>query len=277
LPGKNQIVYAILLLIVVVLLNLPLPLGMRVKAGARDNLAPFQNGLSLLVNRGRDVFSLVGSALTGVEEREEMLEEIAGLRRELWRLRSLEQDNRALRKLVGFKEDHERKLLLCEVVSRGDTTGWWQKIRLNRGSAHGVTVDMAVISTSGLVGRTRAVSRYTCDVLLMTDPGSRVACKFAGTEAYGIVTGTGVAVDEPRLLEMLYAVRPARMDYIPRDASLIAGAEIMTSGLGGVYPEGLLLGRVTAIYEQPHKLYRQADVMPAADMSSLRYVFVVLE
>jgi len=79
------------------------------------------------------------------------------------------------------------------------------------------------------------------------------------------------------LLEMLYAVRPARMDYIPRDASLIAGAEIMTSGLGGVYPEGLLLGRVTAIYEQPHKLYRQADVMPSADMNSLRYVFVVLE
>jgi rod shape-determining protein MreC len=163
------------------------------------------------------------------------------------------------------------------VTSRGDATGWWQKIRLNRGSSHGVAKDMAVISTSGLVGRTLSVSRFTSDVLLVTDPGSRVACKFAGTEAFGIVTGTGVAVDEQRALEMLYAVKPARMDYIPRDPSLIAGADIVTSGLGGVYPEGLLLGRVTAIVEQPHKLYRQADVVPSADMSSLRYVFVVLE
>lgn len=276
-PRKGHVIGLLLVLAVVVLLNVPLPTGQRIKGSARDNVAPFQNGLSLLVNRVWEAAALFGSAVTGADERKAMLEEIAGLQAQIWRLKIHEQDNRELRKLVGFQERQSRRLLLCEVVARGDTTGWWQKIRLNRGSAHGIATDRAVITTDGLVGRTVAVSRYTADVLLVTDPNCRVACKLADTGAFGIVTGAGPAVAGETRLDMLYAVRPCRMDYIPKNQDVVKNMEVVTSGLGGVYPEGFLLGHVADIHDDPDKLYRRAEIVPAADMYALQYVFVVME
>ena len=276
-PRRAHVIGLILVAALVVLLNLPVPAGQRIKGGARDNIAPFQNGLSLLVSRLRGAAAALGAAVTGTDERRSMLEELARLRSQVWRLKTHERDNRELRKLLGFRERQAHRLLLCEVVARGDTTGWWQKIRLNRGSEHGVGIDCAVITAEGLVGRTIEVSRFTCDVLLITDPNCRVACKLADTGAFGIVTGEGTSVAGEARLEMLYAVRPCTMKYMPIDGEVLENMEVVTSGLGGVYPEGLLLGRVARVYRDPDKLYRRADIAPAADMNALRYVFVVME
>ena len=67
------------------------------------------------------------------------------------------------------------------------------------------------------------------------------------------------------------------MDYIPRDQKIFENDEVMTSGLGGVYPEGLVVGTVSRMDMDPSGLYQRADVVPSADLSDLRYVFVVLQ
>ena len=76
-------------------------------------------------------------------------------------------------------------------------------------------------------------------------------------------------------MEMFCAMRPCRMDYVEKDRKILQGDEVVTSGLGGVFPEGLLLGHVVKADMDPSGLYQLADVMPAAEMEELKYVFVV--
>ena len=74
---------------------------------------------------------------------------------------------------------------------------------------------------------------------------------------------------------MLFAVQPCRMDYIEKDAPLVVGEKVITSGLGGVYPKGLAVGRVVGSELDRSGLYQRAKIAPAADLRDLKYVFVV--
>lgn len=275
--GRKYIVHTILLLAVAVLLNLPAPVALRLEAGARDNVAPFQNVLRLLVERVRVFFGFVLDAERAAGQRRDMIVEIANLREELRRLKARDEENAELRKQLGFARASAHKLLLCEVIARGDTSGWWQTIRVNRGTDDGMRPNLAVVTVDGLVGKTMAVSRGTSDVLLITDANLQVACRFAGTTAYGILRGAGVSITGDARLEILHAVEPCWMDFIPKDKKIADGAEVLTSGLGGVFPAGLPVGRVESVALAPSPLYQRARVTPAARLDRLRYVFVVVE
>jgi len=273
----NRFFIGVVLLGVIVLLNLPLPVSMRVKAASRDNLAPFQNVMSFLIRKVQDGVSLAVKGGAAVGEKREMRKEIARLHYEIRRLKALERHNEELRRLLDFKKSRKHQLVMCEMVVRGDTSGWWQTVRLNRGSAERIGPDMAVITEEGLVGKTIEVSRHTCDVLLITDPTCGVASKVLRTGAFGIVRGTGVApVGDPKL-EMLCAVQHCRMDFISKYQKVLEGDEVVTSGLGGVFPEGLLVGRVARAEVDRSRLYQRADIVPTARIEALKYAFVVVD
>ena len=145
------------------------------------------------------------------------------------------------------------------------------------GTDDGVGMGLPVVTTDGLIGCTVEVSAGTCEVLLITDPTCRVSGRFPRTDALGIVRGTGGTVlgDGPGL-EMLWGVNPCRMDYITPDQIVGEGDVVLTSGLGGVYPEGLVIGRVTKVYMDVSGLYQRADVATAATVGLLKYAFVIL-
>lgn len=275
--SDNRYFRVILLLAVVIVLNLPLPAALRIESAARDGFAPFQNVMWLALHKGREAGRSIIGVRSAVRERRRLEVEVARLQEELRRLSALEQQNERLREQLGFKARARHKLVLARVIGRGDASGWWQTLRLNRGSADGITPDMAAITSEGLVGRVRDVSRHACDVLLLTDPNCRVACKFARTEAFGIARGSGVAVNGDVQLEMLSAARPFRVEYIAKAHHILKGDKVVTSGLGGIFPEGLLIGRVTRAGLDESGLYRRAIVEPAADIGSLQYVFIVIE
>lgn len=275
--GKKYFI-CFVLLVIAVLLNLPMSASLRIKAGSRDNLAPFQNMMSFLIIKASETVSSFVNAGDILDEKQRMIEEIATLRHRVWSLKTLERDYEDLRRQLGFTTWQQDKLVLCEVVARGDTSGWWQTIRINKGTDDGVGPNMAVITTEGLIGRTtKEISRHTCEVLLIMDQMSRVACKFLRTGGFGIVSGTGVKIAGDIKLEMLYAVQPCFMEYISKTEKILGGDEVVTSGLGGVYPEGLLLGRVAKFSLDPSGLYQRADIVPAADIGTVRYVFVVVK
>jgi rod shape-determining protein MreC len=272
--GK-YILYFTLLLAVVVLLNLPTPLAFRVKGALRDNLAPFLNFVSGAARRVADAGSLVAGGLKAGDEGRARADEVADLRAQVMRLKALEKDNEELRSLVGFRRRQSHRLIPCEVLARGDASGWWQSVSLNRGARDGIRPDLAVITPEGLVGRTLAVSAHTSEALLITDPNCRVACKLADRNAYGIVRGMGVKPGGQGMIEMLCAANPCRMEFIPRDEQVTPGAAVVTSGLGGIYPEGLPVGRVIEARADASRLYQRAELAPAADLAALKYVFVM--
>jgi rod shape-determining protein MreC len=279
---------AVILLAILLLLNLPLPAALRVKGGMRDNLRPYRNVMSFVLRGARLLGGALADANVAREERRQLLEEVSTLRYKLHRMAALERENDELRRQLGFAARAKHKLVLCEVVSRGGSTGWWHSIRLNKGSEDGIVPNAAVMTMDGLVGRTGTpdgadgklaltLSRETCDVLLITDPNCRVACKFSRTGALGILRGAGASVKGEGRLEMLFAPEPCTVQYIDKGAAVRAGDEVVTSGLGGVYPAGIIVGRVVEVRVDSSGLYQRARVAPAAALAALGHVFVVAE
>ncbi len=267
----------LLMLGAVVLLNLPLPVSMRIESGTRDQFAPFQNFMTLARHRLKTGFSTLHHAQRLRRERREWLEEMAELRERVRRLERFELENQVLRRQLGFAVLSPHRLLLCEVIARGDMSGWWRTIRINKGAIDGVREGQAVTSVDGLVGRTHNVAARTAEVLLMTDPNCRIAAVCERTGAYGIVRGAGIRMSRNMPLEMLAAALPGEMDFVPRAQPLRTGDTIVTSGLGGLFPEGLEVGRVTAVTVDESGLYQRATIQPAATLGSLKLVFVVLD
>jgi len=258
-------------------LNLPVPVALRAKRAARDNLMPYQNVMSLFLARARRSVLVFLHAQQVVREKEALLAEVATLRHEVRRLKTLERQNDELRRLLGFQKRQNRRLVLCEVIARGDPSGWWQTLTLNRGSDSGIRNNMAAVTVDGLVGRTQGVSRHSCDVLLISDPNCRVACRLAEGSATGIVRGKGVSVMGEPKLEMLGRLNPLQMDYVHRDVKIRGKARIETSGLGGVYPEGIEVGWITSVSGHRSGLFQTATVQPFAALRSLKYVFIMVD
>ena len=267
---------AVFLVLVVILLNLPATLLSHVKAGASDNVAPLENIMGLVLAKARDsvVFLLVAGR--AVREREELRAEIATLRHAVRAMRNLREENSELREQLGFKKRDEHRLVSCRILAEGGTSGWWQTVRLNRGAGDGIGPDMAVVTPDGLIGRTVSVSRDTADVLLITDPNCRVSCVFPRTGAFGIARGQGVTMAGERNLEIVCGARSLQVNYVDKEDHILPGEEVVTSGLGGVFPKGLLLGRVLESEMDRSGLFRRVRIAPGAGVRGLRYAFVVV-
>lgn len=275
--SRKQLIYFALIGIVV-LLNLPLPGALRARVVAREGSGPFLNVMSYVTFRIREGMGIFFEAAEAVSEKEALMTEVTSLRLRVKESESFARENEELRELLGFKERQRRKLVLAEVIGRGDTSGWWQTITINRGTDDGVTANMPVITMDGLVGRTRlGVARHSCDVILITEPTLQVACRMSASGAYGVMRGAGVKASGKGDVEMLCSASPAELEYLDKTSDINTGEEVLTSGLGGVFPEGIRVGYVKKVTMDESGLFKRAQVKPAAKLEQLRYVFVVVE
>lgn len=272
---RRHFVIGLVLVAIATLLYLPLPASLRLKAAVRENIAPFQGAVSRVVQGFQDLVHGLTEAHRLREQLRGQEEELTALRFELRRWKGLAAEAEELRAQLGFQRSSPLRLVMCRVIARGDATGWWQTLRLDRGRESAIAPSMAVVTRDGLVGRVTTVSARSCDVLLVTDPNCRVSCRIPRTGGFGILEGTGVTLHGEGALEMLSPAGPCRLDFVSRDQRILEGYEVVTSGLGGVFPEGLLVGHVVRAGVDASGLYQQAEVRPAAPLDLLRYVFVV--
>lgn len=247
------------------------------RAATRDGTVAGQTLLAHMEERVDALLTFMFQAYEAVQTRDILRDEVVRLRNDLRNYRNLEQENRLLRRMLGLQEASSHKLRLARVIARGGVSGWWQSVRINRGREDGVRPNMAVITADGLVGRTTTVTRRTCDVLLITDPSHRIACRLARTGELGVARGRGAALSGRRDIEMVAAAEPCTMDYVDKDADIMAGDKVVTSGLGGTYPGDLVVGTVLTSAEDDSRLYQYLTVRPAADLARLHYVWVVYE
>jgi rod shape-determining protein MreC len=264
---RSIVLWVVLGAVLLVVLNLPASVSGRAKAMLREGIAPLQGALSGFSRWvGESVRSVrgIGGLL---RENQQMSAELVRLRNEVRDLQALSQDNAELREQLQFTAQTKRRLTPCEVIAR-DITGWWETIRLSKGVSDGVSMDMAVITSDGLIGRTVDVSARTCDVLLISDPGCKVSARIVRTGAFGVVEGSGPAKS---------GQAACQMGFINKNVPVLPGDEVVTSGLGGVFPKGLLIGYVDKIYKDETGLFQRADILPKADLGILTYVFVVAE
>lgn len=256
--------------LLLVLLNLPGAASRAVKSAVRETAAPPQSlwaGLSL---RAREAVSTL-RGIGGLSARNAELEsELLQARAELRRLEAFREENETLRAQLGYAARSPYRLISAEVIAR-DASGWWQSLRLGQGARDGIAPDRAVLTPDGLAGRTVEVTPRTADVLLISDPSSQVAVEIPRLRAFGILHGEGVQADGRVHL---------RINFIDRRAALQPGDEVITSGLGGMFPRGIPIGRVDRADPDDDEalgLYQSAQVTPRVELGALRQVFVMAE
>jgi rod shape-determining protein MreC len=168
-----------------------------------------------------------------------------------------------LRQLIGFKQSTPFKLTPAKVIRRSSST-WWNSLIIDKGSLDGIGTDSPVITSVGLVGKTSTLAPHLAKVILLTDEMCRVSASVEGTLEQGILVGERAALE----------VRPElHLRFLGRNANINAGSSVYSSGEGGVFPPGLLLGRVKRF--ENREISGEAIVEPAVDFSTLDYVFVI--
>ncbi len=216
---------------------------------------------------GNAVFSPIGSVARAVGRTIEAarvnpgLEERAGfLLAEVARLREVEEENRQLRALLNLPDRPRYRGVVAKVIGR-DIRHWNQSIVIDRGGADGVEREAAVVSARGLVGKVIEVAPRLSRVLLIIDSASGVGGVIQSSRQTGIVEGT--------------AGGGCLMKYLPRRIEISPGETVITSGLGGVYPPGLLIGTITAVRPEKDGIYQNADLEPAVRFDRLEWVMVL--
>ena len=166
------------------------------------------------------------------------------------------------------------------VFSRGGATGAKNFLRIGKGSSDGVVKGAAVAVPDGLVGIVSEVSLHTCTVLLISDPAVKVSCELeTGDPAlgavYGIVSGTGARTIAQIKASVLYVVNPLRIGHLKNGFEPAPRTRVVTSGLGGVFPKGLLIGYLlSSTRADETRLEQEGDVAPAVDFPALEEVFI---
>jgi len=233
------------------------------KASVYQLLAPFLTG-------GSGIKKQITSVRTGLKSLDQLEHENAALQvenRELRAtnqgLRDVEHEVNRLRHALNYRERSVFKLIAAEIIAR-DSSTWWRTITINRGRRDGIETDMPVVTDLGLVGKTTTVSDSISVVLLVSDENCRLAASVEGSREQGIVSGERTTTGLTPLLNL---------NFLSKQADLKPGQKVYTSGVGGVFPSGLLVGVVKSY--RVRELDGQAQLTSAVDLSHLEDVFVV--
>jgi rod shape-determining protein MreC len=194
-------------------------------------------------------------------------EENRQLRRDLGLVQKQNADLResavAAQRLAGlleFKEQFVPQTVAARVMGR-DSTNWYSGVILNKGERDGIRPEMGVMTPAGVVGRVVKTGPFSSMVLLVTDPHNAITGIIQRSRDEGIVEGTTQG--------------RARIKYLPLLASLRVGDTVVTSGLTGGFPRGIVIGAVLSIQKEEGELFQSAEITPEADLSKLEEVLVI--
>ena len=223
-------------------------------------------------------FTKVGEGITGFslyfKTLEELRDENAALRAELEGYKSLvydaeliKEENEFYSNYLGIKEEHLDFLFENATVVGREATNYRNVVTLSKGSLHGIEVNMPVITEEGLIGHITEVGSTWSKAEILTESSSAVGAYIERSGTLGVVEGT-------------YELRTeglCRMVYIEADADIRVGDKVLSSGIGEVYPRGLLIGKVTEVSRDERTRTIVATVEPAANLGSISKVMIITE
>lgn len=177
------------------------------------------------------------------------------------------EENKNLRALLGLREkrrdlsDFESAYITAHTLSN-----WESSFTISKGTQHGVEVNQCVIDAYGnLVGVVSDTGLNWATVTTLVDTNLDMGGMVARTDVAAILEGDFSLMEQGRL----------KLSYLPEGTELLAGDEVVTSGRGGVYPSGIVVGTVESVQNDPSGMTRYAVVVPKTDLNGLKQVFVI--
>ncbi len=224
---------------------------------------PVEKVVSWTVTGTLDAWSGYVALRHAHQKASELSRQVNVLRMEKEQLLQERAENERLHKLLAFaQESSDRTFVGARIIGVRLGAPGLQVLTLDRGANDGVARLMPVVVADGIVGRVHSVGASTCDVLLLVDRNSSVAARVERTRARANVRGTG----KPDA---------ARLEFALRTEDMIEGDQLVTSGTDGIFPAGLVVGKVTHLRRNGHGLFQDADVVPAVDVTRIEEVLVM--
>lgn len=229
--------------------------------------APFEYGVSRAAWFGENSIGMVQQIFTNWKDLEELKRENESLKAEQNRYSEVLAENIRLRNLLKFKQGYTSYNMVGASVIERDYGGWTHTMVIDRGEDSGIKKYMPVIIPSGLVGFVSEVYMNSSRVQLLLDPQTTVGgiVQRPASRVVSMVSGNS---GNPGLLSFM---------SLPKESDVIKGDIIVTSGYGGVYPKGLVIGTVEQVDVDSEGGTQSAEIRPAADFAHMEEVFIITD
>ena len=223
--------------------------------------APVENAINVLLKGLHDSWKRY-IFLVGIESENRRLRYgNAVLNEQLNNYREGYLEGMRLRKLLNLKDGLTNQVVAARVIDRSRVS-LFKTILIDKGTADGMRVGFPVLSEQGVVGRIIETAWHASQVLLLVDGNSNVDGMIQRSRAQGILQGAGSA--------------GCNLKYISRVEEVLPGDVVLTAGLAGVFPKGLLLGVISGVSRKEEGLFQKIDVTPAVDFGRLEEVLALI-
>jgi rod shape-determining protein MreC len=184
------------------------------------------------------------------------------LRQKVAELQAETHHMKELRHLLQFREKNSSSMIGAEVIGQ-DPSSWFKSVTIDKGERDGVKRGMAVVSPTGIIGQILKTAPHYATVLLVTDYNSAIDSIVQRTRAKAIVEGKG----ENR----------CQLKYLLRTEEVAVGDAVVTSGLGGNFPKGLMVGKIKKVDKKGYGVFQYAELVPSVDFTQIEEVFVIMD
>ena len=259
------IITNIILIVVVIVSNISTGNLWAMESAVGKLFMPIQNGIIYLKNKITGNEQELSDIQTLKEENQKLKDENSQLQEQLRELEILKSENNTLKEYVNLKDKYSSYTTVPAYVIQRSLSNYDKLIVINAGTDDGINVNMPVISESGLVGHVISVTNDTAKIQTIIDTASNVSANISNVQDSVVLKGT------------LNSTEILKATYIPADSTILQGDEVVTSGLGGIYPKGILVGNVKTVVNTQNEADRYAEIEVSTDFSNLETVLVITE
>lgn len=230
--------------------------------------SPFVSASNSITDWANGVIDTLVNADSYKEENEILNEQLTEMYRKTKDYEDLKEENALLREMLGLKEENESFVFSepCDVVAR-NANDMYGGFTINRGSSDGLTLNDPIVTSVGLVGRVTEIAPNYAKVSTLLSPQVNVGVYTMRSKATGVLENDLKNAENGMCL----------MSNILKDADIRVGDMIATSGNSGLFPENVMVGRVTEVYDDPNGLSKHALIEPLVDCFDVTTVFAVVE
>lgn len=259
------IITIIILIILVCVSNMNLENLSYIENAFSAIVMPIQNGLTYLKNKisGNNTFFADINRLQ--EENEELQNKNIELEKQLREFEMIKSENATLKEYLALTEQYGNYTTKAAYIINKDISNYSNIFVINIGSKDGIQPNMTVISEKGLVGHIISTTDHTAKVQTILDTSSTVSATLSTSRESLICKGT---LEDTSLL---------KATLIPTQANLVQGDKLETSGMGGIYPKGIIIGTIKNIQNTSNIVDRYALITPAVDFNTVETVLVITQ
>ena len=257
------IITVVILILLIFLSNVEANKLSFIETVASSIVSPIQRIFNDITHKIQGDSAYFSNMDTIISENESLKERNSELETQIRELEIIKAENTTLQEYMNLTQKYAEYETIPAYVINKDISNLSSTLVLNVGAKDGIEENMTVIADKGLVGHVISVGNSTCKVQVIIDSASTVSCTISTTNESIICKGT---LDNDQVL---------RASYIPTEAELIQGDSVYTSGVGGIYPKGIIIGTIKEIITTSNITDRYAKVEPAVDFSKVDTVLII--